>query len=320
MKQALQAQPPVSSDPAQDHQPQTTRIRRFFSVRTFGEGVRMAILLAFAFFFGVPLLWLLLAPSKNSNFALYTDPPISFGAFQNYVLAWQHLMVFNNSEILGWINNSILYSGAAVIISTLICLMAGYALGTSRFVGRRMILLITLIVMIIPGIAYVLPIFLEENAFHLIDTAAAVILPSSFYPFGTYLAFIYFATSIPKNLLDAGRMDGCNALQLFWHIGLPLSKPVIGLLAFFSFVGNWNNFFLPDLVLISDAKYNLPVGLTVLMQSAPGIHPKGGGNFLPIYGPEIAMAALIVVLPIVVIFIFSQRFVVQGTLVGAEKE
>ena len=94
-----------------------------------------------------------------------------------------------------------------------------------------------------------LPIFLELNALHLIGSVLSVILPFSFFPFGVYLAYIYYSTAIPPDLLDAARIDGCGEWQTFRHVALPLAKPVVALVFFFSFVADWNNFFLPYTVL-----------------------------------------------------------------------
>jgi multiple sugar transport system permease protein len=203
-------------------------------------------------------------------------------------------------------------------VSVAAALLAGYALATMNFRGRKTILMATLIAMVLPATAVVLPLFLEINALHLTNTAASVILPASFYPFGVYLAYIYFATSLPKDLLDAARIDGCSEAKMFLHIALPLAKPVIALVAFFSFVANWNNYFLPYVMLAETEKYNLPVGLGVLMASTPVINPTGG-SILPITRPEAAMAGLIVVVPVALLFLFFQRFLVRGILSGSTK-
>ena len=104
--------------------------------------------------------------------------------------------------------------------------------------------------MLMPAAALVLPIFLEMNA-RTSDrhTPLSVILPFSFFPFGVYLAYIYFSTALPPTLLEAARVDGCGELQTFLRIALPLAKPILALVFFFSFVANWNNFFLPYVVL-----------------------------------------------------------------------
>jgi multiple sugar transport system permease protein len=282
------------------------------------EGARLAILLLFAAFFLVPLIWLILAPTKSDH-DLITWNPLAFGSIGQVGTTWSHLLLYNDREILTWATNSVIYVAATLLIAVLISLPAGYALATARFHGRSTILVLTLIGMITPASALVLPLFMEINAVHLVNTYLSVILPSALFPFGVYLSFIYFATSLPRELLSAGRIDGCAETGLFWHVALPLAKPMVGLVAFFSFVGNWNNYFLPFVMLTDDLKYNLPVGLEALIAGTPALHPTLGGSQLPIYRPEAALAGLIVVVPIIVVFVFSQRFVVAGMLSGAEK-
>jgi len=278
----------------------------------------VAVLLLFALFFGLPLIWLLLAPTKSDS-ALVGSNPLSFGSFAQLGTAWSDLLLYNDKEILTWAANSVYYAGASLVLTVLACLPAGYALAVARFPGRRLLLVVTLLTMIMPGSATVLPLFLEVNAVHQLNTPLSVILPSAFFPFGVYLAYIYFATSLPRELLAAGRIDGASELRLFWSIALPLAKPILGLIAFFSFVGNWNNFFLPYVMLSDDSKYNLPVGLQALIANSPALHPALGGSDLPIRRPEAALAGLIVVVPILIVFLFSQRYVVAGMLAGAEK-
>ncbi len=282
-----------------------------------GNGVRILVLIACALFFGIPLLWLFLAPTKTNN-DLFALSPFAFGSFQNLATAWDHLLHYNNGEIIGWTINSAVYALGSLALTLLVSIPAGYALATIRFRGRYLILLATLVVMILPGGATVLPLFLEINAFHLVNTALSVILPSAFFPFGVYLTYIYFATSLPGDLLDAGRVDGCTEIELFLRIALPLARPIVSLVAFFSFVGSWNNYFLPFVMLTDDAKYNLPVGLAALFSSSPGVHPAFATE-LQIFGPEEALAGVIVVLPILILFLFSQRALIAGMVEGTVK-
>jgi multiple sugar transport system permease protein len=147
----------------------------------------------------------------------------------------------------------------------------------------------------------------------------SVVLPASFYPFGAYLAFIYFSTSLPREIVEAARIDGCSEVGLFWYIAMPLARALIALLAFFSFVANWNNFFLPYVMLTEEAMYNLPVGLGALIAGTPALNPAMGGTYLPITRPEVALAGLIVVAPIAVVFVISQRALVRGLVAGSVK-
>src|SRR5581483_8485113 len=183
-------------------------------MRFAARGIRLLILAAFAVFFVVPVLWLLLAPTKPDG-ALVTRNPLAFGSFGQIVKAWDHLDGFSDHIFRIWIGNSLLYAFSATAIVLLTAVPAGYGLALGRFRGRKLVLTVTLVVMIMPSAALVLPIFLELNALHLIGNVLSVILPFAFFPFGVYLAYIYYATAVPRDLLDAARVDGAGEWQTF---------------------------------------------------------------------------------------------------------
>jgi multiple sugar transport system permease protein len=284
-------------------------------------GLRMAILVGFALFFAIPILWLLLAPTK-SDAALITGSPLSFGSFHRVWLSWKHLDAFSDHIYRRWILNSLYYALSATAITLVVSVPAGYGLAIGKFPGRKLILSLTLVAMIMPAAALVLPIFLELNTMHLIGRSLSVILPFAFFPFGVYLAYIYYATSLPTDLLDAARVDGAGEFQTFVRVALPLAKPVVALVFFFSFVADWNNFFLPYVVLADSNQYPITVGLQNLLSSTPSFNPSvgGGGQSVNIFKPELALATLIAVVPVAIVFVFSQRALVRGLVGGAVKE
>jgi multiple sugar transport system permease protein len=284
-------------------------------------GLRLVILAAFAVFFVAPLLWLILAPTK-SDAALVTSGPFSFGSFHQVAVAWHHLDAFSGHIFRTWIANSLVYAFSATAIVLATAIPAGYGLALGSFPGRRAVLALTLVVMIMPAAALVLPIFLELNSLHLIGSVLSVILPFSFFPFGVYLAYIYYTTAIPRDLLDAARADGCGEWLTFRRVALPLAKPVVALVFFFSFVADWNNFFLPYAVLANSSQYPVQVGLSDLLSSTPSFNPAvgGGGQQVNIFRPELALATLLAVIPVAIVFLLSQRALVRGLVGGAVKE
>src|ERR1700722_13493114 len=169
--------------------------------------VVIVILTALLVFFVLPVIWLLLAPTKTDA-QLDHAFPLSFGSFSQLGRAWQHLTAFQGGAIWQWLRNSAIYSGGALLLTLATSVPAGYALAMMKFRGRKLLLTITLVTMIMPSSALVLPIFLELNLFHLIGSVWSVILPFSFYPFGVYLVYIYFVTSLPQDMLAAARIDG----------------------------------------------------------------------------------------------------------------
>jgi multiple sugar transport system permease protein len=290
-------------------------------MRLGARGLRVAILVMFAVLFVAPQLWLLLAPTKTDG-ALVSSGPFAFGSFDQVALAWEHLDAFGDHIYRQWIGNSLLYACSATAIVVATGIPAGYGLAFGRFPGRRLVLTLTLVVMIMPAAALVLPIFLELNALHLIGSVLSIIMPFAFYPFGVYVAYIYYATALPRDLLDAARIDGCGEWATFRHVALPLAKPVVALVLFFSFVADWNNFFLPYAVLADSSQYPIQVGLSNLLSSTPSFNPAvgGGGQQIGIFRPELALATLLAVVPIAIVFIFSQRALVRGLVGGAVKQ
>jgi len=290
-------------------------------MRYAGLGTRLLVLATFALFFIVPVIWLVLAPTKSDG-ALVTHSPLSFGSFHQVWLAGKHLDAFSDHIYRRWILNSMFYALSATAITVAVGIPAGYGLALGSFPGRRVVLTLTLVAMVMPGAALVLPIFLELDAVHLIGSVFSVILPFSFFPFGVYLAYIYYATAIPKELLDAARVDGCSEWQTFRRIALPLAKPVVALVFFFSFVADWNNFFLPLTVLADSKQYPIQVGLSDLLSSTPSFNPAqgGGGQSVNIFRPELALATLLAVVPVAIVFLVSQRALVRGMLGGAVKQ
>jgi multiple sugar transport system permease protein len=290
-------------------------------MRIAGLGLRLVILAAFAVFFVAPVVWLILAPTKSDH-ALVTGSPLSFGSFHQVSLAWKHLDAFSDHIFRTWIGNSLLYAFSATAIVLATAIPAGYGLAFGSFPGRRVLLTLTLVAMIMPAAALVLPIFLELNSLHLIGNVLSVILPFAFFPFGVYLAYIYYATAVPRDLLDAARADGCGEWLTFRRVALPLAKPIVALVFFFSFVADWNNFFLPYAVIADSSQYPIQVGLSDLLSSTPSFNPAqgGGGQQVNIFRPELALATLIAVIPVAIVFLLSQRALVRGLVGGAVKE
>ena len=288
--------------------------------RWIGRVLAIAMVAFFTLFFVIPLVWLLLAPTKTTTQlnALQGEPPLSFGSLEQLAENWNTLATFQHGIIWTWLGNSVLYSVAALVITLIVSIPAGYALALTDFRLRRPLLVATLLVMLIPNTALVLPIFLEINAVHLVGTPLAVILPFSFFPFGVYLTYLYFSTSISRDLLDAARADGADEFMVFRRIAMPLAVPVIALVGFFSFVTNWNNYFLP-FVMVPGRKAPIQVGLAELISNVPLFNPTTVAS-ITISLPQLALATVISIIPVLIVFLFSQRFLVAGLTAGATKE
>ena len=155
----------------------------------------------------------------------------------------------------------------------------------------------------------------------LVNTPWALILPAGFSAGAVYLVFVYYKSAMPRDLIDAARVDGCNEWQLFWYIGLPLAKAIIAMLLFIQFRGLWNNFFGAQILIYSDRLRTLPVGTGILITDVGAIRPNPTSiSSLPIMRAEAALTGVIGVLPVAIIFLLSQRLIVRGATAGAIKE
>jgi len=177
--------------------------------------------------------------------------------------------------------------------------MAGYSFARLNFPGRDKIFFAYLATMMIPGAVTMIPVYILLRNMHWVDTYKAVIIPGIFTAYGTFMLRQFFMT-LPRDLEDAAKIDGCSLLGIYWRIILPLSKPALATLATFTFMGSWMNFMWPLIVLNSQEKYTLPVLLSYFQSQ---------------YHTDYAMlmaASAMYVLPIIVVFLFCQRFFVEG--------
>lgn len=268
-------------------------------------------------FYGIPLLWLFLAGTR-SGASLVQDAPLSIGNWSSFRDTWINLTTYNDFQMAQWALNSLIYAVGGVSLALVSAIPAGYALALEHFPGRRLILILTLIAMITPSTATVLPIFLQLSLLGLNNTYLGFILASGFFPFGVYLSYIYFSSSLPRGVMDSARIDGCNRWQIFSKIALPLAGPLVALVAFFSFLAVWSNYFLAMVLLSSTDLFNLPVGLTAMVSGSGALSNLPAGN-IPIKKPEVILAAILVALPVLLIFLVAQGKVRSGLLSGAEK-
>jgi multiple sugar transport system permease protein len=282
----------------------------------------LVILLFFTAFFFVPMIWLFLAPTKTDG-QLLTQSPFAFGSFHTLAQTFHRVVTYSGHSVLTWLKNSAIYSFGGTALAVVAAIPAGYGLALTQFIGRRLLLSITLVVMIMPATALVLPLFLEINKLGLYGTIWSLILPFGFFPFGVYLAYIYFSSTIPRDLLAAARIDGAGEWAVFRYIALPLARPIVSLVGFFAFVASWNNFFLPFVMTYDSSQYPLQVGLQQLIGSTASFNPanfSAGSSIVVLHRPDLAMAVIVAIAPVLIVFLFAQRALVSGMLAGATKE
>jgi multiple sugar transport system permease protein len=244
-------------------------------------------------------------------------------AWSNVQYSWSQVNGFGPEGGLfsRWLMNSLVVAGGGAILAVIAALPAGYAMARLRFRARRAVLLITLVTMVMPNTVLVIPLFLEVNAVGAVGQLWPVALIMGFFPFGVYLSYIHYLTTMPRELVEAARLDGLGEVSVFWWIGLRISKQVVVLVAFFAFVANWTNFFLP-LALLSSNQNNqtVSIGLQQLIGASPLFNPTvAAGLDVKLYMPQLALATFISMLPLLVVFLGAQRFLIRGETVGAVK-
>lgn len=286
--------------------------------------VRLVIIGILAVFYVVPLIWLFVAPTKT-NQQLNELPPLAIGSISYVVKAWDYLMQFLNGVLSRWIFNSFYYVTLGLILSISIAVPAGFALACIPFRMRRPLLWVTLLVMLIPGDALVLPMYLELFYMGLINTSWALIIPAASFPIGVYLVFQYYKATMPADLIAAAKVDGCSDIALFWYIGLPLARNIIGTLAFIQFAGLWGGFFAAQLFIDNAVLKPLPAGIAIIVSQCGGVLPTTLRCILNPEGhtiarAEIALLGVISTLPVLIVYALAQRMVIRGATAGAIKE
>ena len=209
--------------------------------------------------------------------------------------------------------NTALYAAVAAVGSTAISAMAGYAFAMYRFRGRQLLFAFTLGSVFVPATILAVPLYFMLGQLGLSNTLLAVILPALVNPFGVYLMKIYAERAVPEELVDAGRVDGAGEFRIFTTIALRLLAPGLVTVLLFAFVGAWNNYFLPLLVLRSSDVYTVTVGLG--QWNALAAQP---GQAQVLYA-IILTGSAVAVLPIMVLFLFLQRYWRSGLSIGSIK-
>ena len=273
-------------------------------------GLRYGVFAIFLLYCILPATWILAAMTKD-NSQIFT----TFGLWFAYPIHLSEnvagLFGYRDGIFIQWFGNSLVYAFSISIATTLICALGGYAFAKYDFPGKKFLFNLIIATVTVPSTALVLPLFLMLNKLGLLNTMWGVILPSLVNPFGLYLMRIFWESAFPTELLEAARLDGAGEIRIFWGIGMPLMLSGLVTVALLSFVGAWNNFFLPLVVLSDDHLFPLTLGLNVWNSVS---HAAGGGK--PVYN-LIALGSLISVLPLLAAFILLGRYWRRGLTAGA---
>ncbi|MET1030190.1 carbohydrate ABC transporter permease [Domibacillus tundrae] len=205
-----------------------------------------------------------------------------------------------------WYINSILISAASIILCLFFSSMVGYALAVYEFKGNRFIFILVLLILMVPFEILMLPLYQLMVGLQMIDTYLAVILPMMVAPIAVFF-FRQYASGLPKDLMESARMDGCTEYGIFFRIMAPLMLPSFAAMAILQGLSSWNNFLWPLVVLRSNTMFTLPVGLATLLT------PYGNNYDILIAG------SVMTILPVVILFLFFQRYFIEGLTVGGVK-
>lgn len=235
---------------------------------------------------------------------------VQFASFlpQEPTLAnFRHFVEYpEEAPIARWFVNSVVIASSLTFLVLLVDSLAAFVLARLRPPGGKWVLVFIVATMMVPAQVLFAPLYLLLSNLRLLDTYWALILPPAASPFGVFLIY-QFMKLTPLEVEEAARLDGCNNWQLYWHVMLPLSRPVLATLGIFVFIGSWNDFLGPLIYLDSLRNYTLPVGIA-LFQSSYTVE----------YGLTLA-ASVICTLPALVAFLLFSRHIIRGLSAGAVK-
>jgi multiple sugar transport system permease protein len=268
-------------------------------------------MLAFLIYFLMPLVWLFVASTKSTD-DLFSSFGLWFADF-NLIDNISDVFSKDNGEFLDWVRNTLMYSVVSAVGAALLAAMAGYGFAKYDFRGKNALFWVVLGSVMVPTTALAIPTYLMFAEIGLTNNPLAIILPSLVSPFGIYLMRIYAEGSVPSDLLEAARIDGAGEFRTFWQIAFRLLAPGFVTVLLFNFVATWNNYFLPLVMLSEPRWYPLTVGLAQWNNQATA----GGGASAEFN--VVITGALLSVIPLIIAFIFLQRYWQSGLTAGSVK-
>lgn len=256
-----------------------------------------------------PFIWLISTSLKGPDENIFAYPPQlvpSDFTFANYVGVWHRVNLF------GYFINSMIVAVGTVLMNLVLSSLAAYPLARMEFKGKKTAFFAILATIMIPFQAIMLPVYLITIKLHLVDSVnnlagyIGLIMPFAVSAFGIFLMRQAFL-AIPREMEEAAIVDGCNVLQLFMRVLIPMVKPSLAVLAIFTFIGSWGEFLWPSIVLTKEALYTLPVGVNNLQ-----------GMFSSNWR-YIAAGSIISIIPIIIFFLCMQKYFISGENEGAVK-
>lgn len=265
-----------------------------------GRGAAHALLVFLGAVTLTPLVWLVAATTKNPNDLFHYTffaPRVTLANFED---------LFRTVSFLRYLMNSCFVAGATVIVQLFFSSLAGFALAKYEFRGKKAVMILMLATMMIPGQVVMAPLYELIYRLGLVDTYLGLIVPGAVSVFGIFL-FRQSILQVPDELLHAARIDGCSEFRIYWNVVMPVSRPMIGAFCLMSFMGTWNSFLWPQIILHHNDRFTLPIALNQLV----GIYQQQYGTLMA--------GTLLSILPVVILFLLLQKEFVAGLTAGAVK-
>ncbi|MEK3888216.1 carbohydrate ABC transporter permease [Bacillus sp. FSL K6-3431] len=259
----------------------------------------------FSFIALFPIISLLLSSFRPSSELMRNGISLTFDPSKLNIDNYTYIFI-EASKYWTWYGNSLIITAITIVLSLFFSSMVGYALAVYDFKGRNFFFILVLFILMVPFEILMLPLYQLMISMQLIDTYAAVIMPAIVAPIAVFF-FRQYALGLPKELMDAARIDGSTEYGIFFKIMLPLMAPSLAAMAILQGLGSWNNFLWPLIVLRSNSMFTLPIGLATLLT------PYGNNYDVLIAG------SVMTIIPIIFLFIFFQRYFVAGLTVGGVK-
>ncbi len=275
--------------------------------RSFGtilkKGLFYLILILGALVMIVPFVWMISTSLKTQGATMVLPPEI----IPSDINWGNYMKVTQAFPVLRFLGNSLLVASVSTVGQLILCSMAAYAFARLKFRGRDFLFLLYLATLMVPAQVTMTPQFILMKYLGWINTYEGLILPGMFNAFGTFLLRQFFI-SIPRELEEAAFIDGASHFRVYWQIILPLAKPALATLTVFAFMQSWNNFLWP-LIIVSDSDMmTLPLGLSMLQ-----------GRWETDW--NLMMAGVVIsVLPVLAVYLFAQKYFIQGLTMGGLKE
>ena len=259
--------------------------------------LQYAVLIILTILFVSPLVYMAVTSFKTQADAISPDP--QWIPADPTTAAYDATLGSSDTPVLRWFLNSVLAATAQSLLVVATAALAAYALARMNFRGKRLIFGTIVATLFVPAVILIIPNYIIISEFAWLDSLTAVIVPGAASAFGVFFLRQFF-TSLPEELEEAAYVDGAGPFRIFWSVVLPLSKPALATLALLAFLTNWNDFLWPLYVLFSAEQQTLPAGLATL-QNANAVRY------------DLLMAgAMIAALPVLLLYLVAQRFVIEG--------